>query len=222
MITNENQIKEKMVKMTNKDIEASNNKKEAKNKNNVKENDELIYNDEIFGYDNEGDNNNIIINKKNLLYETSKKNDLYTITESQIRMMTKELCEADNSPIVDEDDDNEIYNSIDKKESSSEEKFNFDEFILSQDVIEGNWTKDSQCEILIEQEKDIYKKIKEYSENKKIKDENGIITLFILYYIYNKKSDKVSELKFVINKAKKYLKKIFKLEYDEIIKEIPN
>ena len=99
-------------------------------------------------------------------------------------------------------------------------EFAFDEFILNQDVIEGNWTKDSQCELLIEQEKDIYEKIKKYSENKGIKNENGIITLFVLYYIYNKKSDKLTELKFVINKAKDYVKKIFKLEYDDIIREI--
>ena len=42
----------------------------------------------------------------------------------------------------------------------------------------------------------------------------------MLYYIYNKKSDKVNELKFIINKAKKYLKKILNLEYETIIKEI--
>ena len=114
-----------------------------------------------------------------------------------------------------------------EKESNGENReivikkeFKFDDFILSQDVIEGNWTKNTQSEILIEQEKDIYEKIKKYSEDKGINEENGIITLFVLYYIYNKKSDKVTELKFVINKAKKYLEKIFKLKYDEIMKEI--
>ena len=110
--------------------------------------------------------------------------------------------------------------ALKKKEIEIKKEFNFDEFILSQDVIKGNWKKDAQCEILIEQEKDIYEKIKNYLENKKIEDENAIITLFVLYYIYNKKSDKVTVLKFVINKAKKYLDKIFKLKYDEIMKEI--
>ncbi len=110
--------------------------------------------------------------------------------------------------------------SVEKNEIVIKNEFAFDEFILNQDVIEGNWTKDSQCELLIEQEKDIYEKIKKYSENKGIKNENGIITLFVLYYIYNKKSDKLTELKFVINKAKDYVKRIFKLEYDDIIREI--
>ena len=81
-----------------------------------------------------------------------------------------------------------------KKEDEKKKEFvinkeeeNFDEFILDQDVLEGNWEKNAQSEILIEQEKDIYEKIKKYSEDKGIKDENGIITLFDLYYIHNKK-----------------------------------
>ena len=97
---------------------------------------------------------------------------------------------------------------------------NFDEIILGQDIIEGNWEKDKNIELLIKEENIIYEKIKNFSENKGIKDENGIITLFILYYIYEKKKEKVEELKFVINKAKNFIKKIFNLDYDEIVKEI--
>ena len=97
---------------------------------------------------------------------------------------------------------------------------NFDDIILGQDIIEGNWKRDNNNEILIEQEKDLYEKIKKYSEGKGINDENGIITLFILYYIFKKKNERVEELKFVIDKAKKYIKKIFNLEYDEIEKEL--
>ena len=116
-------------------------------------------------------------------------------------------------------------NSIKKENANKNEivikkEINFDEFILSQDVLEGNWEKNTQTELLIEQEKNIYEKIKKYSENKGIKEENGVITLLALYYIYHKKIDKINELKFVINKAKDYVKKIFNLEYDEIIKEI--
>ena len=74
--------------------------------------------------------------------------------------------------------------------------------------------------MLIKQEKDIYEKIKKYSEDIGIKEENGIITLFALYYIYNKKKDKINELKFIIDKAKDYIKQIFNLEYDVIVKEI--
>jgi hypothetical protein len=115
-----------------------------------------------------------------------------------------------------------------KKESKTEEKeekeepkvFSFDEIILGQDIIDGNWEKDSQVDLLIKQENDLFEKIKKLAENKGIKEENGIITLFVLYYIYNKKQEKVGELKFIINKAKEYVKKIFSLDYDEIIKDI--
>ena len=80
--------------------------------------------------------------------------------------------------------------------------------------------KDNQAQELIEQEKYIYEKIKKYSEGKGIKEENGYITLLALYYIYNKKKDKIPELKFIIIKAKNYVKKLFNLEYNDIIKEI--
>ena len=66
----------------------------------------------------------------------------------------------------------------------------------------------------------MYEKIKKFSENKGINDENGIITLFILFYIFKKKTEKIEELKFIIEKAKNYIQKIFNLEYDEIVKEL--
>ena len=80
--------------------------------------------------------------------------------------------------------------------------------------------KNKNIELLIEEEIILYEKIKNFSEIKGIKDENEIITLFILYYIYEKKNEKVEELKFIINKAKNYIKKIFNFDYDEIVKEI--
>ena len=104
------------------------------------------------------------------------------------------------------------------KKNKKEEVFKFEDFILGQDIIDGNWTKDTQSDLLIKQEKDLYEKIKKVAEEKGITDENGIITLFALYYIYNKKSEKVVELKFVINKAKNYIKKKFNIEYDDISK----
>ena len=251
-MTNEAQIKEKMVKITNKDKEASNNKKEETQiENKIKEKDDYVYNDKIFGYDNDENDNNIdldnIIKQKNFLYKKKESkirlrdydNNVKCCCDccmapsynfsycsyrkapstSNIECFYCENC-AEEEDFENQEDSDEKESTIKKKEILIKKEFNFDEFILSQDVIEGNWTKDSQCEILIEQEKDTYEKIKNYSENKNIKEENGIITLFVLYYIYNKKSDKVNELKFVINKANNYVKKIFKLEYDEIMKEI--
>ena len=75
-------------------------------------------------------------------------------------------------------------------------------------------------EALIDREKDLFDKIKQLAENKGIKDENGIITLFALCFIYAKKKEKIIELKFVISKAKNYLKKTFNINYEDIIKEI--
>ena len=80
--------------------------------------------------------------------------------------------------------------------------------------------KNNKSELLIKEEKNLYEKIKKFSENKGINDENGIITLFILFYIFQKKAEKIEELKFIIEKAKNFIKKIFNLEYDEIVKEL--
>ena len=98
--------------------------------------------------------------------------------------------------------------------------FNFDEIILDQDIIEGSWKKNNKTELLLKEENDLFEKIKKFSENKGINDENGIITLFILFYIFHKKAEKIEELKFIIEKAKNFIKKIFNLEYDEIVKEL--
>ena len=97
---------------------------------------------------------------------------------------------------------------------------NFDDIILGQDFINGNWKKDEQTEILIEEEKDLFERIKKYSEDKGINDENGLITLLILLYIFKKKNEKMEELKFVINKAKNYIKKIYNSDFDDIMKEL--
>ena len=115
---------------------------------------------------------------------------------------------------------NDSSDNTNKNEIKNDKVDDFDELIIAQDIIEGNWTNDSQAQQLIKKEKDIYEKIKKIAESKGIKEENGIITIFILYYIYNKKSEKLTELKFVIKKAKNYLNKKFNMEYDNIIQGI--
>ena len=107
----------------------------------------------------------------------------------------------------------EVKNEIIKK------KFNFNEVILTQDAFEGKWEINEETKLLIEEEKTVYEKIKKISENKGINEENGIITLLVLYYIYEKCQKRIDELKFVINKAKTYIKKIYRMEYEDISKE---
>ena len=99
-------------------------------------------------------------------------------------------------------------------------KINFDAIIQSQNIIEGNWENNNEVKNLIEEENIIYEKINKISDKYNITEEEGKITLFVLYYIYTKKQEKINELKFIINKAKAYIKKIYNLEYEEISKEI--
>lgn len=99
-------------------------------------------------------------------------------------------------------------------------RINFEEIILSQDIFEGNWTKNEEINKLIEEEKAMYDKIKKISEEKNVNEENGIITLLVIYYIYNKNKEKIDELKFIINKARSFIKKVYNLELEDIIEEI--
>ena len=236
------------------DIHSKDDKIEEQNENIFNENNDNIYNNEIFGYDNNYDeegkkgffskmfNNENIIKRKFFIPKKTKikMKELFKTKEIQKRAKDDfDLCHfsefeerqkefeymdpklrnyiIDFRHDYDSDSDSDIF--PDNKKQIKEE-FNFDELILNQDILEGNWTKGKQGELLIEQEKEIYEKIKKYSENKGIKEENGIITLFVLYFIYNKKSDKIYELKYIINKAGNYIRKIFNLEYNDVIKEI--
>ena len=254
---NEVPVTDKMIKITNKNKESSNNKKTEKSivDNALKENNEYIHNNELFAYDKEeekseeenkkfffklfstkNNSDNSIIKKKNYKLKEKKekkskkssKNPIsthYTNNSANVKPSSREEVDYLNGDglyyLSNEDKDNKDYDNsqipkpIKEKEKQNIKKveknnsktlikkeFKFDEFILNQDIIEGYWTKDSQCETLIEEEEKIYDKIKKYSEDKGINDENGIITLFFLYYIYHKKTDKIFELKSVINKAK--------------------
>ena len=143
--------------------------------------------------------------------------------KEKIRLINEERRRCEEKKMkckrLDNNDNKEVKEEKNKEVKNEKLEINFDELILSQDVIEGNWENNSQVQILIINEKEIFEKIKKIAEDKGIKEENGIITLFILYYIYNKKKEKLAELKFVINKAKKYLKKLFNLDYENISKE---
>ena len=120
----------------------------------------------------------------------------------------KESIKSDNEKISDFKSCNNK-EAIDNYENKIEKKcLNFYELIKCQDIFEGNRINNNEVKILIEEEKEISEKIKKFSKEKNINEENGVITLLVLYYIYSKKSEKVNELKFIINKAKLYIKKI--------------
>ena len=238
-IQNELPSQEKMVTYTNKNAESINNKNEDKNMI-IKEND-FELND--FGYDNlvyEHKQENKQSQKKSFFNffsnlfskktEIIKKKTFIYKSPKKIGSKTREYLEADcccyesAPPDFEERDDDYFISSpfLESYEKNTKKVkiLNFDELILSQDIFDGNWENNENVQILIEEEKSIYEKIKKISEEKGIKEENGFITLLVLYYIYNKNSSKVDELKFVINKAKDYIKIIYNLEYDDISKEI--
>ena len=243
-IQNEEAITEKIVTYTNKDIKAINNESQDNNNIIIKENN-FELND--FGYDEEiGQNQqkiekkknyfcnlfsnlfskkNQIIKKKKYKYKSPKKinsklNSFHTYNKKKsfnachpksIKCKSKNCRKKlDSAPFYD----------IKNENDESKKLLNFDELILSQDIFDGNWQNNEEVKLLIEEENEVYEKIKKISEEKGIKEENAFITLLVLYYIFKKNSSKVDELKFVINKAKGFIKKIYSLEYEEISKEI--
>ena len=70
--------------------------------------------------------------------------------------------------------------------------------ILTQDIIEGNWYLNPQTKILIEKNRNIYDKIKNYVDKYNIdnKKEEIIITILVLYCL--KKNAKIEQLEYTI------------------------
>ena len=218
----------------NNDINENEDKnKITTNENNNKENG-YIYSffSYIFSYfwnykKNNNENKIFVKNIINININQSKNNDLFNYClgidslSNNKQMFIKRKCKKSFISNV-----NYLYNDNNKyKDISKGEEIkniiNIDEMILGQDIFEGNWSNNNnEIKLLIEEENNIYEKIKKYSENKGINEENGIITLLVLYYIFNKKPDKVEELKFIINKAKIYIRNIYGLDYEDIVKEI--
>ena len=194
------------------------NEVKEENKQNPKKNIFTNFLSNLFNKKNE------IIKKKSFRYKSPKRISFHLFQKREPALcyacpLLDLLCCSSSClappPMYSDIMDNENEVSKDVKE-----QINFDEIILTQDIFEGNWDNNNETKILIQEEKDIYEKIKKILEDKGIKEENGYITILVLYYIYTKKPLKVDELKFVINKAKAYIKKIYGIEYEEISKEI--
>ena len=82
--------------------------------------------------------------------------------------------------------------------------------VLSQNIIKGNWTLNSQTKLLIDSQIDTYNKIKQYVEkfNPGEKKEDIIITILIIYFLKNNKEIDQSEYTIIINKGLEYLQAI--------------
>ena len=245
-IESEETITEKMVTYTNDNKQAlNNNSKIGENDFEIKE---FGYDEDVNNkpkkksgnfFTNLFRNKDTIIKKKNIKYKepfdfssliphfsfsSSKIRHLLMVNSASLDFCCKEsnVNYLNDCYYLSAEPDENDFSEFSKSEEGLQSKplFNFDEMILSQDIFDGNWSMNDNLKILIGEENSIYEKIKKYCEEKGIKEENGIITLFVLYYIYNKKIEKVNELKFVINKAKVFIKNIFGLDYDTISKEI--
>ena len=113
-------------------------------------------------------------------------------------------------------------NNSKKNENSYEKKFSFvqredgsigilDEFndmLMTQDIIEGFWDENKETKKLISKvKKEVFDKIVEYIKNKKIDvDFNKIVyTILVIYYIHKEKTNNINEYRLVMNKGKKFL-----------------
>lgn len=96
----------------------------------------------------------------------------------------------------------------------------FSELMVTQDIIEGSWNENEQTKKIINMDdmKGIYEKIKERIANGDNKTKI-CITILILYYILEKKKESINEVKLIIHKAKKFLKRN-NVEYDTFITNI--
>ena len=80
--------------------------------------------------------------------------------------------------------------------------------ILTQNILDGNWSYNSQTKLLIDSHREIYDKIKNYVERFKIENnkEDIIITILVLYCLKNNKDIVQLEYTIIRNKALEYLK----------------
>ena len=109
-----------------------------------------------------------------------------------------------------------------KPNMSKSDKNELTKLIMEQDIMEGSWKENEETKKLLaiipkEKIDAITKKVKEMKKNNQ---ENKIIyTLFVLYYLVTKQTDKLNDFRLVINKANKYLASNG-IDYEKFFKEI--
>ena len=118
--------------------------------------------------------------------------------------------------------ENEPIKGIVKKEEDKKFDINEKESIMkmigTQNFIEGYWEENEYTKII----KEKYQKEYDLIKNIKNKNMNEIIaiTILIIYFMNKEHSNLLSELLMIIKKAKQYILKETKDNYDNIIKEI--
>ena len=98
----------------------------------------------------------------------------------------------------------------------------FNDMIMTQDIIEGSWNENKETKKLIDKVKN--ENFEKIVNHVKIMDLGLdsikiIYTILVIYYIYKHKGKNINEYRLVINKGKRYLS-TKGINYDEEINEI--
>ena len=98
----------------------------------------------------------------------------------------------------------------------------FNDMIMTQDIIEGSWNENKETKKLIDKVKnDNFEKIVNHVKIMDLGMDSVkvIFTILVIYYIYKYKGKNINEYRLVVNKGKKYLS-TKGINYDEEINEI--
>ena len=98
------------------------------------------------------------------------------------------------------------------------EKEDIMKIIKTQNFIKGYWDENNKTKIIKEKYKNEFNLLKGL-KNKNIND-NVIMTIIMIYFIYKEHSELLTELSRIIKKAKIFIKKETKSTYEDIIKKI--
>ena len=144
----------------------------------------------------------------------TKKSDLIELEEES---------PSESEPIEEEPSRKKIYRNKDEESEESEESqiFDFKKMVLTQNIINGNWTLNAQTKFLIEKEKIIFNKIEKIINQKNLgkNEQDIIITLLVLHFLLKNKDINRVEYTLIINKGLEYLKS-FGIDYNEIKKKL--
>ncbi len=155
--------------------------------------------------------------KKNVIfdsnYEINSGCDSFLLSSDNYFILKKRgrKTKSKNNP---SSEDKEI-----KKKNDGKNKTNdFENILLSQDIIEGFWDKNNYTLEIKNKIYAIFKNIENFinKDNGVIDKNKAIYTILIIYYCLNNMKDKKNEFRLIINKGKNYLKKIG-ITYDNII-----
>ena len=145
--------------------------------------------------------------------------------ECGIKYKCKKKCDDEDMELDDNEYNEDKYESMKReKETLKIEKkieFNPKELVLTQDIFDGCWNLNPYTKLLIEKEKNIYEKIEQIVQEKKL-DQNEIkITLLVLYYLKTDSSINQIEYSLIIKKGIKYLENSG-INFEELFNLIKN